>query len=76
MGRILPQLRGHAEWESADAERRVAEWRCYPRSMMQMLALAMMAFAIALAVAAVRNRRNIRSCCARDASCDLRMRDA
>lgn len=45
-------------------------------AMMQVLALLVAGFAVALVVGAVQARRNIRSCCGRDAACDLRMRDA
>ena len=44
--------------------------------MMQALAIAMALVPIALVIGAVRERQNIRSCCGRDAACDLRMRDA
>ncbi len=44
--------------------------------MMQVLAIAVALVPVALAIGAVRERRNIRSCCGRDAACDLRMRDA
>lgn len=43
---------------------------------MELLALLVAGFAVALAVASIRARRNLRSCCSVDAANDLRMRDA
>lgn len=43
---------------------------------MQVLAVLVACVPFALAVGAIRARRNVRSCCGRDASCDLRMRAA
>lgn len=48
---------------------------CYRRSM-ELLAILIAAFVVALAVSSIRARRNIRSCCTSDAASDLRMRDA
>lgn len=42
---------------------------------MQIIALVLAGFVVALAVASVRSRRNIRSCCNVPAARDLRMRD-
>ena len=44
--------------------------------MMQVLAVLVAGFVVALAVSAVRSRRSIRSCCGTTAANDLRMRDA
>lgn len=43
---------------------------------MEIVAVAVAAFVVALAIASVRARRNLRNCCSVDAASDLRMRDA
>ena len=43
--------------------------------MMQVLAVLVASFVVALAISAVRSRRSIRSCCGTTAANDLRMRD-
>jgi hypothetical protein len=43
---------------------------------MEIVAVLVAGFVLALAVASLRARRNLRNCCSVDAASDLRMRDA